>query len=85
MHPRGNVTNPNDLQRAAWVRGSVWVEQEVAIAAFVSQALNRPMHVRSYVHENITREGLRDKLILNPILFHDDSEILADLSSFLPN
>src|ERR1051326_923569 len=84
MHPRGNVTNPTAASRAVWVRASVWIEQEVAIAAFVSQALNRPMQVRCYVHETIEREGLRDKLILNPIKFLNDSDVLADLSSFLP-
>jgi hypothetical protein len=62
----------------------VWVEQEIAIAAFISQALDRPLQVRFYVHESIRREGLRDKLHLNPVQFHDDSEILDDLISFLP-
>jgi hypothetical protein len=85
MHPRGDVTNPRDRSQPASVRASVWVEQEIAIAAFISQALDRPMQVRSYVHESIKREGLRDKLHLNPIHFRDDSEILDDLASFLPS
>jgi hypothetical protein len=84
MHPRGDVSNPKDPARSAWSRGSVWVEQEIAIAAFISQALDRPLQVRFYVHESIRREGLRDKLHLNPVQFHDDSEILDDLISFLP-
>jgi hypothetical protein len=84
MHPRGDVSNPKDPAKSAWSRGSVWVEQEIAIAAFISQALERPMQVRSYVHQSIRREGLRDKLHLNPVLFQDDSEILDDLISFLP-
>ncbi|MGO9087386.1 MAG: hypothetical protein ACLP6G_02710 [Terriglobales bacterium] len=57
MHPRGNVTNPNSASGQSWVRGSVWVEQEIAIAAFISQALEQPMRVRAYVHESIFREG----------------------------
>jgi hypothetical protein len=85
MHPRGDVTNPRDRSEPASVRASVWVEQEIAIAAFISQALDRPMQVRSYVHESIKREGLRDKLHLNPVHFQDDSEILDDLASFLPS
>src|SRR6266446_2533585 len=84
MHPRGDVNNPRKPSEPASVRGSVWVEQEIAIAAFISQALERPMQVRCYIHESIKREGLRDKLHLNPTLFHDDSEILDDLASFLP-
>jgi len=83
MHPRGDVSNPNNKNAQSWVRGSVWVEQEIAIAAFISQALQRPLKVRSYVHQNIQREGLRDKLHLNPFLFREDSEILNDLTSFL--
>jgi hypothetical protein len=85
MHPRGNVTNPRNTSGQSWVRGSVWVEQEIAIAAFISQALERPMRVRAYVHESILREGLRDKLHLNPKLFKDDSEILDDLAAELPS
>jgi hypothetical protein len=84
MHPRGNVTNPHDPQVGTWVRGSVWVEQEIAIAAFLTQALSRSLEARSYVHESIRREGLRDKLILNSIPFSDDSAILTDLATFLP-
>ena len=85
MHPRGNVTNPHSASRQSWVRGSVWVEQEIAIAAFISQALEKPMRVRAYVHESILREGLRDKLHLNPKSFQDDSEILDDLAAELPS
>lgn len=85
MHPRGDVTNPKDRDEPARVRGSVWVEQEIAIAAFISQALGRPMQVRCYVHQSIRLEGLRDKLHLNPVRFENDSEILDDLTSFLPS
>jgi hypothetical protein len=85
MHPRGNVTNPHSTSGQSWVRGSVWVEQEIAIAAFISQALEKPMRVRAYVHESILREGLRDKLHLNPKSFKDDSEILDDLAAELPS
>jgi hypothetical protein len=85
MHPRGDVSHGKHRNEPGWVRGSVWVEQEIAIAAFISQALDRPIPVRSYVHESIRREGLRDKLHMNPVLFHDDPEILNDLTSFLPS
>jgi hypothetical protein len=85
MHPRGNVSNPNTATSQTWVRGSVWVEQEIAIAAFISQALQRPMRVRAYIHESIPREGLRSQLHLNPKSFIEDSEILKDLRSELPS
>ena len=83
MHPRGYVSNSVTGQK--WVRGSVWVEQEIAIAAFISQALQQPMRVRAYIHESILREGLRSQLILNPKSFIDDSEILRDLILELPS
>jgi hypothetical protein len=82
MHPHGSVSNPSERDNS-WTRGSVWVEQEIAIAAFISQALDRPMKVRCYVHKDIRREGLRDKLHLNPKEFVEDSEILDDLATFL--
>jgi hypothetical protein len=61
------------------------VEQEIAIAAFISQALEHPMRVRAYVHESILREGLRDKLHLNPKSFREDSQVLDDLTAELPS
>jgi hypothetical protein len=45
----------------------------------------KPMRVRAYVHQSILREGLRDKLHLNPKSFKDDSEILDDLAAELPS
>ena len=85
MHPRGDVLNPTNPAESSWVRGSVWIEQEIAIAAFISQSLQRRLEVIAYVHRTIRREGLRDKLQVNPILFDDDSEILADLQESLPS
>jgi hypothetical protein len=85
MHPRGDVSNPHGSTDSFWVRGSVWVEQEIAIAAFISQALQRPIRERVYVHESIQREGLRDKLHLNPKSFRGDAEILTDLATLLPS
>lgn len=85
MHPRGNVSNPVDPSVPPWVRGSVWVEQEVAIAAFMAQALGLSLRVKCYVHNTIHREGLRDKLMLNPELFNEDAEILEDLGKLLPS
>jgi hypothetical protein len=43
------------------------------------------MQVRAYVRDSIRREGLRDKLHLNPKIFRDDSEILKDLATLLPD
>lgn len=81
MHPRGVVTFPDDHQE---VRGSVWIEQEIAIAAYITQILRRPLKIASYIHRNVRREGMRDQLLLNAVMFTDDSEILNHLRDVLP-
>jgi len=82
MHPRGEVRAeiPASSSLAVSVsRGSVWIEQEIAIAAFREHILKRPMPVLAFIHESVAREGLRQILMLNPIRFVTDTEILEDL------
>jgi len=81
MHPRGVVKFPNGLEQ---VRGSVWIEQEIAMAAYITQILERPIKVAPYIHVDICREGMRDQLQLNSKPFKDDSEVLEDLRTILP-
>lgn len=82
IHPRGVVSFPGGTQHT---RGSVRIEQEIAIAAFISQFSGRSIEVAAFIHEDIKREGIRDLLHLNPILFHDDREILGQLPGVLRN
>jgi len=82
MHPRGVVTFPDNHQE---VRGSVWIEQEIAIAAYITQILKRPLKIAPYIHHSVRREGMRDQLLLNAIPFTDDLEVLAHLRGVLPN
>jgi hypothetical protein len=63
-------------------RGSVWVEQEIAIAAFLVQSLGLTLPARVYVQEGVLREGVRGYIHLNPIEFKENDEVLADLESF---
>lgn len=79
MHHRGNVETPD----GKLVRGSVWVEQEIAIAAFLKQALERDLQVAVYAQRGIKREGVRDQLHLNPIEFNSEDEVLADFRARL--
>jgi len=85
LHPRGTVTftdpqgNPHEQ-----VRASVWIEQEIAISAFIRQILNVPLTVKAYVKSGITREGMREQLVLNPVEFVEESEVLQDLTRILP-
>jgi hypothetical protein len=81
MHPRGIVTFPDNHQE---IRASVWVEQEIAIAAYMTQILKRPLRIAPYIHRSIRREGMRDQLLLNAVPFMDDSEVLIHLRSVLP-
>lgn len=79
MHHRGEVRTPG----GTIIRGSVWIEQEIAIAAFLRQLLGRDIHIRLYTQRGLALEGLRDKLQANPIVFETDEEILSDLRSNL--
>lgn len=84
MHPRGVVT---DDAGATTVRASIWVEQEIAIAALVQQLVRKSQDefpVAAYVHQSIKREGIRTLLHLNPVSFEKDDLILEDLSQRLP-
>jgi hypothetical protein len=81
MHPRGAVTFPNGEQRT---RGSVWIEQEIAIAAFLTQILERNLGVLAYVHEDVSLEGMRDKLQSNPARFRTNADVVSHLRTSLP-
>jgi hypothetical protein len=82
MHPRGVVTLPDNHQV---VRASVWIEQEIAIAAYITQILKRPLKIDPHIHRSIRREGMRDQLLLNAVPFTDDSEVLNHLRDVLPS
>ena len=75
MHSRGDVATPGGQVR----RGSVWVEQELAIAAFIQYFLKRPLEVAMYLQRSIAREGMRQQLRLKPIEFDQPSQVLGDL------
>lgn len=79
MHHRGTVkTLHGEL-----VRASVWVEQELAIAAFLRQAQGRHLAVAVYIQKGIQREGVRDKLLLGPVEFDTEVEVLSDFKARL--
>jgi len=80
MHPRGEVRTLRDSH----VRASVWIEQEIAIAAFMQQILGKHIYVAAYQHAEIAREGMRDKIQLNPQSFKSNTEILEHLRTVLP-
>jgi hypothetical protein len=75
MHKRGTVTVPGGTLE----RGSVWVEQEIAIAAFAQHVLKRSIEVALYLQTGIALEGIRQQLRLKAVQFNTAEEILADL------
>jgi hypothetical protein len=78
LHSRGTV-RPMNL-----IRASVWVEQEIAIAAFLQQVLGRTLHVVAYAEARIALEGVRESLLLNPKEFRRNQDVLDHLRLVLP-
>ena len=81
MHHRGTVTTRSKEH----VRASVWIEQEIAIAAFLTQVQNRKIQVAVYIQNGIEREGARDQLLLNAHNFDSDDEVLRHLETSIIN
>lgn len=74
MHNRGTVTTLS----GSHIRASVWIEQELAIAAFITQVLGRRIEVIAYIEKGVLREGVRDQLHLNPIDFDAPNFVIDD-------
>jgi hypothetical protein len=80
LHPRGTITRPD---KPAHTRGSVWIEQEIAIATYIQRVEKRALPIIAFKHRLVGREGIRDLIQLNPIDFTDESEVLVALSERL--
>lgn len=76
LHPRGKIVRPGGKEH---IRASVWIEQEIAIATYITRVEKRQMPVIAFVHSSVGREGLRDLVHLNPIEFTDEKDVLAAL------
>lgn len=79
LHPRGDITTPTGNV----TRASVWIEQELAIAAYIEHVEKRKLQVIAFRHERVSLEGLRVLLHINPTPFREDSEVLAKLPELL--
>ena len=82
-HRRGEVSfagNPPEYSR-----GSVWIEQEIGIAAFLRQMLGRDIQVIAFVEAGVKMEGIRELLHLNPREFRTNDEVLSRLEVELPS
>jgi hypothetical protein len=78
MHHRGKIEGW-EINRA-----SVWVEQEVAIAAFMEEVLGRRLHAALFIEEGISLEGVRNYIIFNATSFTTDDQVLEKLQTILP-
>jgi len=80
LHPRGTITRPSG---PSIVRASVWIEQEIAIATYIQRIEKRNFPVIAFIHKSVGREGIRDLLHLNPTIFEDEADVLAELAARL--
>ncbi len=80
MHNRGRIDTPDNH---TITRASVWIEQELAIAAFLKQILGRNIEVLAFCEKGVGREGLREYLHLNPIEFERSDQVLSKLKEKL--
>jgi hypothetical protein len=83
MHARGTLATPD---KKTITRGSVWVEQEIAITAFMNHVLERSIPTLFYKQAGVNLEGIRSVLLMNPrVEFTEESQILDDLKLALPS
>jgi hypothetical protein len=81
MHHRGVVKGRRGSPDRT--RASVWIEQEIAIAAFLKHTRPFDLQVAAYAQKGLSREGVRDALILNAVEFESEDQVLADFESKL--
>jgi hypothetical protein len=74
LHSRGVIHDAGNTTRA-----SVWIEQEIAIAAYIEKTTSRELLTVAYIQAGVALEGIRTLLHLNPKQFTTNDEILEDL------
>jgi hypothetical protein len=82
MHRRGNVRYGLDKHEPL-DRASVWIEQEIAIAAYIQRTAKNDLLTAAYIEKGVGREGLRELLHLNPLEFTSNDQIITDLKATL--
>lgn len=82
MHRRGNVSYGPDNQETL-ARASVWIEQEIAIAAYIQRTSKNDLLAAAYIEKGVGREGLRELLHLNPTEFTSNEQVITDVKSKL--
>lgn len=80
MHNRGEVSYPGYDVKS---RGSVWIQQEIAILFYRSFLIQQLIPMRIYIENGVLHEGLTLFSLINPIPFDDKSALLENLSNWL--
>jgi hypothetical protein len=81
LHHRGGV----ELGDCRHIRASVWVEQEIAIASFLTQVRKRVFPVLCYIQNGVKIEGVRTLLLTNGNTFNEEAQVLKDFRERLKN
>jgi hypothetical protein len=74
LHHRGGV----ELGAERHIRASVWIEQEIAIASFLTQFRKRVFPVLCYIQNGLKIEGVRTLLLTNGNTFNEEAQVLKD-------
>ncbi len=85
MHDRGIINHSKTGKVIEGRRISVWIEQEIAIAAFMQSVMDKKLEILAFEQREVKREGVRQFIQLNPIQFDSDNEILPEIESTLRN
>ena len=80
MHSRGRVNDGSQQGE----RGSIWIEQEIAIASFLAHTTQRKFSALSFVQEGIQLEGVREYILLNSHRFRTEHDILDKVTEIIP-
>lgn len=80
MHNRGQVRLG---ALPPFNRGSVWIEQEIAMAALLKQIFERDIRILLYTNVDIALEGIRQQLLIHPIPFTGIDDLVTDFRNKL--
>jgi len=80
LHDRGRVRFDDGSEA---VRGSVWINQEIAILAYRQFFETRRIPILAFKEPSVSLEGAMSAFILNPRLMHDEHYLLSELKDWL--
>lgn len=79
LHKRESISTKKDLYRI-----SIFIEQEIAIQAFLEHKLKRNINAIFFREKEVCLEGMREHIMINSHLFENTNEIINKLKEILP-